>query len=63
MCVTISSSRSVIAVKRIKIFTGMATETRSVKVWVSLAAGSGAVYVAWSMTRILSLAKLPSARG
>jgi hypothetical protein len=48
MCVTISSSRSVSSVKRMKVSTGMATDTRSVRSWVSLDAGSGAVYDAWS---------------
>ena len=60
---TISSSRSVTAMKRMNVSTGMDTETRSVRVWVSVAASYGLVYVACSMVRMWSLARSSSARG
>jgi hypothetical protein len=41
-----------------KVRTGMATETRSVRAGVFLAAGSGTVYVAWSKARMMSMAML-----
>jgi hypothetical protein len=50
--ITISSSLSVTAVKRMNVSTGMATETRSVRAWVSLATNSGVVYVSCSMVRM-----------
>jgi hypothetical protein len=62
-CIAISSSRSVIAVKRIRVSTGLATEPRSVRAWMSLIVGSGVVYAAWSMAKMMSLARSASARG
>jgi len=43
---TFSSTRSVTAVKRMNASTGMATATRSVRTWVSVAVSSGVVYAA-----------------
>ena len=44
MYTTMSSSRSATAVKTMNVSTGMATETRSVKAWVSPAASLGVKY-------------------
>jgi hypothetical protein len=59
----ISSSLSFTAVKRMNVSTEMTAATRLVRAWVPLAVSSGVVYAAYSMARMWSLARAPSARG
>jgi hypothetical protein len=63
VCSTVSSSRSVTAVKSMKISIRTPTETRYVRVWMSLAVASGVMYDVWIMVRIVSLARFAPARG